>query len=64
MHPDHNKNWTQEYLSYKQNTFFVFSGKITKKSYKIIESIFQFFDCEIMANKRGFIEPLNKNFMW
>jgi hypothetical protein len=25
---------------------------------------FQFFDCEIIANERGFIEPLNKNLMW
>jgi hypothetical protein len=42
----------------------VFPGKITKNSYKIIESFFQFFDGEIIANKRGFIEPVNKNLMW
>jgi hypothetical protein len=59
-----NKNWTQEYLIYKQNTFFFFAGKITKKSYKMIRSFFQFFDCKIIANKRGFIEPFNKNLMW
>jgi hypothetical protein len=58
---DHNKNWTLEYLIYKQNTFFVFPGKITKNSYKIIESFFQFFDGEIIANKRYVIEPLDKN---
>jgi hypothetical protein len=57
---DHNKNWTQECRIYKQNTFFVFSGKITKNSYKITGSFFQFFDCTIIANKRGLIEPSNK----
>jgi hypothetical protein len=61
---DHNKNWTQENLIYQQNTFFVVSGKITKNSYKIIGSFFQFFDCKIIANKKGVIEPLNKNLMW
>jgi hypothetical protein len=61
---DHNKNWTQECLIYKQNTFFVFSRKITKNSYKIIGSSFQFLDCENIANKKDLIEPLNKNFIW
>jgi hypothetical protein len=27
-------------------------------------NLFQFFDCEIIAIKRGFIEPLNENLMW
>jgi hypothetical protein len=44
-----------------KHIFLVFSGKITKNTYKIIGSFFcQFFDCEIIANKRGLIEPLNK----
>jgi hypothetical protein len=43
---------------------FCFSGKNHQKSYKMIGSFSQFFDCEIIANKKDFIESLNKNVMW
>jgi hypothetical protein len=35
-----------------QNTIFIISGKITKKSYEIIKSLYHFFDGETMLHIR------------
>jgi hypothetical protein len=64
MHQMTTKTGLKNSLFTNKTHFLSFQEKSHKKSYKIIGSFFQFFDCEIIANKRGFIQPLDKDLMW